>query len=122
MPRVPDDMRRMAAMLGEEIASYPGVTSRPMFGSVGYYRDGVIFAALPKTRALYSATSFIFKLNRAPKRVLERARGDERMTVSTKGMQGWHSFEIASDRDMAAAQQWLIEAWRWARKRKASTL
>ena len=102
-------------MLGDELASYPGVTTRPMFGFVGYYRASVIFAALPKTRALNSATSFIFKLNRAPGNVLERARRNPRITVSTKGMAGWQTFEIAADQDLAAAQHWLIEAWRWAR-------
>ncbi len=103
-------------MLGAELETFPEVSARPMFGLLGYYRDGVIFAALPKTKALGSPNSLIFKLNAAPRTVFERMKKDARITISSHGMKGWHSLEIASDADIAGAQRWLIEAWRHAFK------
>lgn len=117
--RTTDDMRRLCAMLGGELQSLPGVSTRPMFGFLGYSRDGIIFAALPRTRALGSANSIIFKLNAAPERILQRARTDPRITISSKGRKGWQSLEISSDLDIAAAQRWLLEAWRYAVKVKS---
>ena len=119
MFRTTDEMRRISAVLGAELESFPDVSTKPMFGFTGYYRDGLIFAALPKTRALGSANSLIFKLNAAPDRVLQRARQDSRITISRKGMKGWQSLEIASEHDIADAQRWLIEAWRYAVKVKS---
>jgi len=117
--RPSDEMRRIAAMLGAELESFPDVSIKPMFGLVGYYRDRLIFAALPRTKALGSANSIIFKLNAAPERVLGRARKDPRIVVSEKGMKGWQSLEITSDADIAHAQRWLTEAWRYAVKVKS---
>ncbi len=118
MFRTSDEMRRICAALGDELASLPDVTVKPMFGFLGYYRDGVIFAGLPRTRALGSANSIIFKLNAAPGRILDRARHDPRITISSKGIKGWQSLAIASERDIAGAQRWLLEAWRYALKVK----
>jgi hypothetical protein len=114
-----DETRRIAAMLGAELESFPDVSIKPMFGLVGYYRDRLIFAALPRTKALGSANSIIFKLNAAPDRVLDRARKDPRIVVSENGMKGWQSLEITSDAHIAAAQRWLTEAWRYAVKVKS---
>ena len=116
--RPSEEMRRIAVMLGDELETFPDVSTKPMFGFLGYYRDGVIFAALPRTRALGSANSIIFKLNAAPQRVLDRACKDQRITISQKGMAGWQSLEISFERDIAGAQRWLLEAWRYAVKTK----
>jgi hypothetical protein len=118
MFRTSDEMRRICAMLGAELESFPDVSTKPMFGFLGYYRNNMIFAALPRTRALGSANSIIFKLNAAPTRVLERAAKDPRITISAKGMRGWQSLEISSERDIPDAQRWLFEAWRYAVKNK----
>jgi hypothetical protein len=116
--RPSDEMRRIAVMLGAELEPLRDVSTKPMFGLVGYYRGGVIFAALPRTRALGSVNSIIFKLNAAPQRVLDRARQDPRIRISHKGKAGWQSLEISSERDIADAQRWLLEAWRYAVKAK----
>jgi hypothetical protein len=44
-------MKRTSALLAEELANWPGVTTRPMFGLRTVYRDGVIFAMLPDKRS-----------------------------------------------------------------------
>ena len=114
--RPSEEMRRIGAMLGEELQTFPGVSIRPMFGMVAYFRDGLIFAALPRTKTLGSPNSIIFKLNAAPDRVLARARKDARVQVSEKGMAGWQRLEISEEHDIAHAQHWLVEAWRYAVK------
>ena len=46
---IDDQMKELSAMLEKEISDWPGVSKRPMFGYQGLYRDGAIFAALPRT-------------------------------------------------------------------------
>src|SRR5712692_6195871 len=48
---IDDEMKELSAMLENEISDWPGVTKKPMFVFQGLYRDGVIFAALPRSRA-----------------------------------------------------------------------
>ena len=50
MPRISEEMRRLAVLLGQDLASWPEVSMRPMFGMEAYYRGSKIFAALPRTR------------------------------------------------------------------------
>ncbi len=39
-------MKRLSALLAEELGNWPGVTMQPMFGLRAVYRKGVIFAML----------------------------------------------------------------------------
>ncbi|MFL6428909.1 MAG: hypothetical protein ACJ71S_11745 [Acidobacteriaceae bacterium] len=66
--KVSDEMRHVCALIDGEMAQWPEVTVRAMFGFRAYYRQGVIFALLPETRALETPTSFAYKLptDRAP--------------------------------------------------------
>ena len=45
-----------------ELLSWPHVTARPMFGMVGFYRKGKIFAAIPRNRTLANRDAVLFKL------------------------------------------------------------
>lgn len=108
-------MKQWSALLGAELLTWPGVTTKPMFGFVSYYRGRIIFAALPKTRALNSASSIIFKLRRGAPGLLAELRRDSRAGVSGKGMAGWQSFEISSTADLKDALAWLDRAYRTAR-------
>lgn len=108
-------MKQWAALLGEEMMSWPGVTTKPMFGFTGFYRGRVIFAALPKTRGLNSPSSIVFKFRRRSPQQPARLRRDTRVAVSVKGMAGWQSFELGSAADLKAALAWLDLAYRAAR-------
>ena len=114
--RPSEEMRRLFSLLGEELLTYPDVTTRPMFGLTGFYRRGIIFAALPRTRAIGAANEFIFKMNAAPKSILNRAANDPHIHVSHKGIAGWQSFTLAEEYDLNAAQRWLDTAWKYAVK------
>src|SRR5204863_5053203 len=58
---IDDEMKELSALLENEISDWPWVSKKPMFGYQGLYRDGVIFAALPRSRAMKSPRSIMFK-------------------------------------------------------------
>ena len=58
---VSEGMRRTFAMLAEELATWPEVTTRLMFGFRGVYRDGVVFAMLPDKRSLEVPDAIAYK-------------------------------------------------------------
>jgi hypothetical protein len=108
-------MKQWSALLGAELEGWPGVTTKPMFGFVSFYRGREIFAALPKTRAMNSANAILFKLRRASPRDLAKLRRDPRAQVSGKGMAGWQSLEVGSTADLKHALGWLDRAYGAAR-------
>jgi hypothetical protein len=111
MPVVSEAMKAWAAALAEELRGWPGVTSRPMFGLIALYRGKQIFAALPRTRGMGSPSSVAFKLSKAGPRVLARLRGEERISTSVMQASRWFVFELASDRDLKDALEWLGRAY-----------
>ena len=98
-------MQRWSAALGDEIAAWPRVTSRPMFGLMAYYRGKKIFAALPRTRAVGNPWSLIVKL--------PRGRNDRLKAGAGPGA-GWVSFEMTGDQDLPEALRLLERAYRLA--------
>jgi hypothetical protein len=99
--RISEEMRQWSGILEREVRSWPRVTSRPMFGLIGFYHNSVIFAALPRTRALSTPESFILKFDLMPPALVRCARKDprissERQTSDVK----WYSFKFDSADDM----------------------
>ncbi len=129
-------MQRWSAVLEEEMSAWPGVTHRPMFGLIGYYRDQRIFAAIPRTRAADTPFSLLIKLHRTaqrhPSTQNPRAgdpaspRGgdpgwpDARGPRVAKGAgpgSGWMTLAMESEADLAQALQLLGRAYEKARVR-----
>jgi len=50
--KISEEMKAWSAALVEEVAGWPQVKLRPMFGFLGAYRGSMIFAALPRTRTM----------------------------------------------------------------------
>jgi hypothetical protein len=98
-------MLRWCASLEEEIAGWPQVTSKAMFGMQAYYRDGRIFAALPRTRAPETPFSFLVKT---------AARRQGRLRGGRGPGAGWSTFEMTADADLAAALEQLSRAYEQA--------
>jgi hypothetical protein len=114
--KVSDEMRRFSTLLLEEVQTWPEVTTRPMFGFIGVYRGRKIFAALPRTRAMDAANSFILKLHAPPaglQKSARRAVKDERIRLG-EGKKGWSWYFVNSERDIHGALEWLNHAWRLA--------
>jgi len=53
-------MRRISALIGDEILRWPEVTERPMFGMRAFYRKGVVFALLPDKRTMDRPNSIAY--------------------------------------------------------------
>ncbi len=61
MPPVSEEMKRTFTLLAEEVARWPEVTTRLMFGVRAMYRAGVIFAMLPDRRSLETPDAVAYK-------------------------------------------------------------
>ncbi len=114
---IDDEMKELLAMLETEISDWPGVSKRPMFGFQGLYRDGVIFAALPRSRAMKSPRSIIFKFASVSPAILDSAKKDSRVdAVSSMPGSGWFAFELNEASATRGALGWLGRAYEAAKK------
>src|SRR5437899_11721041 len=84
MPPISEEMKQSSAMLRQELSGWPQVTSRPMFGMLGFYRRKKIFAALPVSRAIETPNSFIFKFSHMPPDLKQPALKEPRFSMDSK--------------------------------------
>jgi hypothetical protein len=116
LPPISEDMKLWSALLGQELNGWSHVTSRPMFGFLGFYRRRKIFAALPITRGINTPNSLIFRIKPMPPDLLRRALQEPRIdTESHLPGAKWFSFEINSTADLRAALWWLNQAYERAK-------
>src|SRR5260370_7000652 len=88
-----------------------------MVGYGGLYRGGAIFAALPRSRAMKSPTSIMFKIASVTPAILESARKDPRVdTVSRVPGAGWFFFELNAPSATQSALGWIGRAYEGAKK------
>ena len=115
MHRVSQETKQLSAMLGIELSTWPRVTTRPMFGLRGFYRGKKIFAALPVTRTIKNPSSFIFRIEPLPAKLLERAKKEPRIDTENAGPSAkWLSFLLNSEADVRDALWWLNQAYEHA--------
>lgn len=116
--RISEEMKQWSALLGNELSAWPGVKSRPMFGFIGFYRGNKIFAGLPRTRALHTPNSIIFRFDALPPKLLRRAQEDSRIS-SEKEVPGarWYAFELNAADELRDALWWLNQAYLAARSK-----
>jgi hypothetical protein len=116
LEKVTEEMKAWSAMLAGEVAGWPGVNSRPMFGLTALYRNDVIFAVLPKTRGMESGNSLAFRIPETSPRMRKRLQADRRVQETEMQKARWFVFEMGSDADVRGALGWLNEAYEAARK------
>jgi hypothetical protein len=112
-----DEMKELSAMLEGEVSGWPGVSKKNMFGYQGLYRNGQIFAALPRSRAMKSPRSLMLKFANASPTILNSLEKDPRVdTVS--GMSGarWFFFELDEASAVKDALGWLSRAYEAAKQ------
>jgi hypothetical protein len=115
LPKLSEEMKAWSAALATELATWPEISTRSMFGLTAVYRGGQIFAALPRTRGMNTANSFGFKLDAPVSLVLTRIQRDARISSSQMAKARWFTFEINSDTDLRAALDWLNQAYEAAK-------
>ena len=113
-------MKAWSAGLSGEIAAWPRVKTRAMFGFTTLYHQERIFAVLPRTRGMETASSLAFKLEAPSSAVRLRLEKDPRIGSTEMQKARWFTFEVRSDGDLHDALSWLEEAYRAAGKRKKS--
>ncbi len=115
LPKVSDEMKAWSAALAGEIATWPNVNSRPMFGFSAYYRGDEIFCVLPRSRGMETANSLAFKLESMRPAALAQAKRDPRIQKADFAKGSWFGFELSSDADLRDALEWLLRAHQAAR-------
>jgi hypothetical protein len=114
---IDDEMKQLSAMLEKEASSWPGVSKKPMFGYQGLYRDGAIFAALPRSRAMKSPRSLMLKFASGSPAILDATKKDSRIgTLSAMRSAGWFTFEVDEPAATRDALEWLSRAYKAAKK------
>ena len=111
LPVVSEEMKAWAAALESELLSWPQVSAKAMFGFTALYRGKRIFAVLPRTRGMGSASSLAFKLEKPGPRVLARLKKDARISSTIMQASRWFVLEMESDRDLNDALAWLGRAY-----------
>ena len=117
---IPEEMKRRGALLAGEVATWPGVVRKRMFGMTSLYRKGAIFAAIPETKAYFSATSVIFKLQIPNLRQQRLLKEDERINAGFGIGQKWYGYDLRRDEDLNGALEWLGEAFEAAGKKRSA--
>ena len=116
---VSEEMQQWSAMLERELSAWPKVTSRPMFGMISFYRRSAIFAALPRTRALSSPCSILFRFDPMPPELREHAQKQAGLRQESAFAKGhWLSLELESADSLRDALWWLNHAYECAGERK----
>lgn len=95
-------MQRWCALLEEELLAWPEVSTKPIFGMIGFYHGKNIFAAIPRTRAATTARSLLIKLPALSDKRLKRASGPG---------SGWVAYELESANDITEALTFLERAY-----------
>jgi hypothetical protein len=126
MKTASEAVRGWAEALAGEMQDWAGVSLKSAFGMTMVYRNGVVFAALPRTRALYEEDAILLKFNREPAGLAGRIAAEPRFASGT--MEGrrtttskargeghrWRIFLVRESTDLHAAIEWLGEAHRLA--------
>lgn len=82
LPAISEEMKAWSAALLSELSGWPRVSTRPFFGLRAVYRGTQIFALLPRTRALETASSIAFKLEKPAPRLLRQLENDQRIQTT----------------------------------------
>jgi hypothetical protein len=112
--RVSEEMKQWSALLASELATWPAVTSRRMFGMTVFYRRAMVFAALPLTRSFDTPRSIAFKLYKRTPQVSKLLTSDTRIMRPEREDGKWISLEMGSEKDLSDALKWFDMAYRAA--------
>jgi len=110
MVPISEEMRHWSALLETELAAWPTISARPMFGFRAYFRGKDMFAAIPRTRSFGHGNSLIVKFKPMPPALMKRTMEDRRLDTSRLSGNGWLTFEINSEADLHDALWWIQQA------------
>jgi hypothetical protein len=131
MKTTSEAMRAWAEALLHEVGGWPGVTIKRAFGMTLVYRSGLVFAALPGSRALYAEDAILLKFITETPALAKRIASEKRFAAGTMEQKSsvqlptqprrkgegrkWRIFIMTEDSDFHSALEWLAKAYRFAR-------
>jgi TfoX/Sxy family transcriptional regulator of competence genes len=116
LPAVSEQMKAWSAALRDEVSGWAQVEARSFFGFTALYRKDLMFAALPRTRALETANSLVFKIENPTANLLDRLKSDPRIGSMSMQKARWFLFALSADADLHDALDWLGRAYDAASK------
>lgn len=115
-------MRQWCALMEAELLSWPDVEARPMFGMLGFYRKGKIFAAIPRNRTVGNTDAVLVKLLGASAKLTEKALSHPKAITSAMPKAGWICMAMDSIEDVREMLRWFSHAYELAGKEMKGTL
>ncbi|HLW51803.1 MAG TPA: hypothetical protein VKW06_03080 [Candidatus Angelobacter sp.] len=109
--KITEQMKHWSAALGGELLQWENVTAKRMFGMTVYFREDVIFAALPLTRAFETPTSIAFKIYKKNPDTLRKLKTDPLIVRAKVENPKWIVLELREEKDLGKALQWLSVAY-----------
>lgn len=115
--------QRWAETVRGELEQSPGVTVKRAFGMVMVYRKGIVFAALPGTRALFEEDAILIKFCRETSALLKKIAVEKRFAAGTMQQRGkkkqgegrkWRIYLLREERDTRDVIEWLARAYQLA--------
>ncbi len=116
LSHVSEAMKQWCAMMEAELLSWPQVTTKPMFGMLGFYRKGSIFAAIPKDRTVGNTDAVLVKLKGASEKVAAAALANPRAITTAMPKAGWICMAMDSIDDVREMLDWFSRAYELAGK------
>jgi hypothetical protein len=113
-------MKAWSSALENEVSTWPQVTTKSFFGFTALYRKDFMFAVLPRTRSLETASAIAVRLETRSKAIQTRLENDPRVTSAPMESERWFAFHLSSDRDLHDALDWIGLAYEAAGKKKKS--
>ena len=104
-------MRQWCALMESELLSWPQVKAKPMFGMVGFYRKGKIFAAIPKHRTVGNTDAVLVKLQGASEKVEAAALNHPKAITTSMPKAGWICMAMDSIDDVRDMLDWFSQAY-----------
>lgn len=118
LPIASEQMKAWSTALADEMSGWPQVSVRSFFGFSALYRGDFMFAALPRTRAMQTPNTLVFKVENPSSSLRTRLAKDDRVGSMSMRKVRWFTFELTSDRDLHHALDWLGLAYEAAREGK----
>jgi len=116
--------QRWAESIRVELEQWPGVTVKRAFGMVMAYRGGVVFAALPGSRALFVEDAILIKFARETPVLLKKIAAEKCFAAGTMQQRGkkkqgegrkWRIYLLREERDARESVEWLARAYELAK-------
>ncbi len=111
LSHVSEAMRQWCAMMEAELLSWPGVDARPMFGMLGFYHKGRIFAAIPRDRTVGNTDAVLVKLQGASEKLASKVLGSPKAITTAMPKAGWVAMAMDSVDDVRTMLDWFSQAY-----------